>query len=92
MWKLSLSSRQFVKLDSHFFQKENARHCETILRLERENDDLAHELVTSKIELRRKLDAVEVCFSLMILFRYLFLCFPSSNVCSFIDFLFVFFS
>ncbi|EPB78677.1 TBC domain protein [Ancylostoma ceylanicum] len=40
-------------------QKENARHCETILRLERENDDLAHELVTSKIELRRKLDAVE---------------------------------
>ena len=41
-------------------QKENARHCETILRLERENDDLAHELVTSKIELRQKLDAVEV--------------------------------
>ena len=41
-------------------QKENARHCETILRLERENEDLAHELVTSKIELRQKLDAVEV--------------------------------
>uniref|UniRef100_A0A1I7XJB0 Rab-GAP TBC domain-containing protein n=1 Tax=Heterorhabditis bacteriophora TaxID=37862 RepID=A0A1I7XJB0_HETBA len=40
-------------------QKENARHCETVLRLERENDDLAHELVTSKIELRRKLDTVE---------------------------------
>ncbi|VDO82181.1 unnamed protein product [Heligmosomoides polygyrus] len=40
-------------------QKENARHCDTILRLERENDDLAHELVTSKIELRRKLDTVE---------------------------------
>lgn len=29
------------------------------MRLERENDDLAHELVTSKIELRKKLDVVE---------------------------------
>lgn len=32
------------------------------MRLERENDDLAHELVTSKIELRQKLDVVEVRF------------------------------
>ncbi|CAI4224060.1 unnamed protein product [Auanema sp. JU1783] len=40
-------------------QKENTRHAETILRLDRENDDLAHELVTSKIELRQKLDTVE---------------------------------
>ncbi|PAV65018.1 hypothetical protein WR25_08345 isoform B [Diploscapter pachys] len=39
--------------------KENDRHCKTILRLEQENDDLAHELVTSKIELRRKLDIAE---------------------------------
>ncbi|CAJ0933526.1 unnamed protein product, partial [Mesorhabditis belari] len=39
--------------------RENKKHCETILRLERENDDLAHELVTSKIELRKKLDLVE---------------------------------
>lgn len=31
---------------------------ETVLRLERENDDLAHELVTSKVELRNALDAV----------------------------------
>ncbi|MFH4982965.1 hypothetical protein AB6A40_009674 [Gnathostoma spinigerum] len=29
------------------------------MRLERENDDLAHELVTSKIELRRNLDSAE---------------------------------
>lgn len=28
------------------------------MRLERENDDLAHELVTSKIELRKNLDTV----------------------------------
>ncbi|CAJ0583037.1 unnamed protein product, partial [Mesorhabditis spiculigera] len=40
-------------------QRENAKNCETILRLDRENDDLAHELVTSKIELRKKLDLAE---------------------------------
>ena len=45
---------------SAFVQKENDRHCKTILRLEQENDDLAHELVTSKIELRKKLDIAEV--------------------------------
>lgn len=54
LWPLRLSFYYLV------LQKENARHCDTILRLERENDDLAHELVTSKIELRRKLDTVEV--------------------------------
>ncbi|CAI5456391.1 unnamed protein product [Caenorhabditis angaria] len=40
-------------------EKENSRHVANMMRLERENDDLAHELVTSKIELRRKLDLVE---------------------------------
>ncbi|NP_001360743.1 Rab GTPase-activating protein tbc-11 [Caenorhabditis elegans] len=40
-------------------EKEIGRHQANTLRLERENDDLAHELVTSKIELRRKLDVAE---------------------------------
>ncbi|PIC15135.1 hypothetical protein B9Z55_022227 [Caenorhabditis nigoni] len=40
-------------------EKEIGRHLANTLRLERENDDLAHELVTSKIELRRKLDVAE---------------------------------
>ncbi|CAL2052799.1 unnamed protein product [Caenorhabditis brenneri] len=40
-------------------EKEIGRHLANTLRLERENDDLAHELVTSKIELRRKLDTAE---------------------------------
>ncbi|CAD6185269.1 unnamed protein product [Caenorhabditis auriculariae] len=40
-------------------EKENGRHVVNVMRLERENDDLAHELVTSKIELRKKLDLVE---------------------------------
>jgi len=40
-------------------ERENFRLKETILRLERENDDLAHELVTSKIELRNRLDLTE---------------------------------
>lgn len=40
-------------------EKEIGRHLANTLRLERENYDLAHELVTSKIELRRKLDVAE---------------------------------
>ncbi|UMM38814.1 hypothetical protein L5515_016135 [Caenorhabditis briggsae] len=40
-------------------EKEIGRHLANTLRLERENDDLAHELVTSKIELRKKLDVAE---------------------------------
>uniref|UniRef100_A0A8R1DH82 Rab-GAP TBC domain-containing protein n=1 Tax=Caenorhabditis japonica TaxID=281687 RepID=A0A8R1DH82_CAEJA len=40
-------------------EKEIVRHHANTLRLERENDDLAHELVTSKIELRKKLDEAE---------------------------------
>eukprot|EP00061_Rhincodon_typus_P013492 g39896.t1 len=39
--------------------RENRRLQETSLRLEQENDDLAHELVTSKIALRSDLDQVE---------------------------------
>lgn len=41
-----------------FFQRENLQLKETVMRLERENDDLAHELVISKIELRKNLDTV----------------------------------
>ena len=40
------------------FQRENKRLIEANMRLEQENDDLAHELVTSKIALRDELDTV----------------------------------
>ncbi|CAJ0947192.1 unnamed protein product [Ranitomeya imitator] len=40
-------------------QRENRRLQETSMRLEQENDDLAHELVTSKIALRNDLDQAE---------------------------------
>uniref|UniRef100_A0A8C0ISA8 Rab GTPase-activating protein 1-like n=1 Tax=Chelonoidis abingdonii TaxID=106734 RepID=A0A8C0ISA8_CHEAB len=39
--------------------KENRRLQEASMRLEQENDDLAHELVTSKIALRNDLDQAE---------------------------------
>lgn len=39
-------------------QRENRRLQEANMRLEQENDDLAHELVTSKIALRKDLDNV----------------------------------
>ena len=39
-------------------QRENKRLIEANMRLEQENDDLAHELVTSKIALRDELDTV----------------------------------
>ncbi|XP_056460502.1 rab GTPase-activating protein 1-like isoform X4 [Gadus chalcogrammus] len=41
------------------YQRENRRLQEASMRLEQENDDLAHELVTSKISLRNHLDQVE---------------------------------
>ena len=44
----------------HLFQRENKRLTEANLRLEQENDDLAHELVNSKISLRNDLDYVSV--------------------------------
>uniref|UniRef100_A0A915HMU0 Rab-GAP TBC domain-containing protein n=1 Tax=Romanomermis culicivorax TaxID=13658 RepID=A0A915HMU0_ROMCU len=40
-------------------EKECMKLRESLMRLERENDDLAHELVTSKIQLRKNLDAAE---------------------------------
>lgn len=40
-------------------QRDKQRLMESNLRLERENDELAHELVTSKIQLRKDLDAAE---------------------------------
>ncbi|XP_013410122.1 rab GTPase-activating protein 1-like isoform X2 [Lingula anatina] len=41
------------------YERENKRLMEANMRLEQENDDLAHELVTSKIQLRSDLDASE---------------------------------
>ncbi|XP_067836020.1 rab GTPase-activating protein 1-like isoform X3 [Heptranchias perlo] len=41
------------------YKRENRRLQEASLRLEQENDDLAHELVTSKIALRNDLDQAE---------------------------------
>jgi len=41
------------------FERENKRLIEANMRLEQENDDLAHELVTSKITLRNDLDNAE---------------------------------
>lgn len=44
--------------DRSTFKRENLKLKEAVMRLERENDDLAHELVTSKVQLRNRLDAV----------------------------------
>ncbi|CAH1786119.1 unnamed protein product [Owenia fusiformis] len=41
------------------YERENKRLLEANMRLEQENDDLAHELVTSKIALRNDLDTTE---------------------------------
>lgn len=41
------------------FERENKHLREANLRLERESDDLAQELITSKINLRAELDAAE---------------------------------
>ncbi|NWW95070.1 RBG1L protein, partial [Rhynochetos jubatus] len=41
------------------YKRENRRLQEASMRLEQENDDLAHELVTSKIALRNDLDQAE---------------------------------
>ncbi|XP_042874491.1 rab GTPase-activating protein 1-like isoform X2 [Penaeus japonicus] len=40
-------------------ERENRRLLEDNMRLERENDDLAHELVTSKINMRYSMDKLE---------------------------------
>ncbi|XP_041370237.1 rab GTPase-activating protein 1-like [Gigantopelta aegis] len=44
---------------SERFERENKRLLEDVMRLEQENDDLAHELVESKLVLRSELDAAE---------------------------------
>ena len=41
-----------------FFQRENKRLMEANMRLEQENDDMAHELVESKLNLSKQLDEV----------------------------------
>ena len=46
-------------------QRENKRLLEANMRLEQENDDLAHELVTSKIALRNDLDNVSRTLALL---------------------------
>ena len=43
-------------------QRENKRLQDANMRLEQENDDLAHELVTSKISLRNDLDTVGLLY------------------------------
>lgn len=57
-----------------FFQRENKRLFEANMRLEHENDNLAHELVTTKVELHSKL--TEVCQDIIVtlgLFHFLLL-------------------
>ncbi|XP_073903508.1 rab GTPase-activating protein 1-like isoform X2 [Castor canadensis] len=44
------------------YKRENRRLQEASMRLEQENDDLAHELVTSKIALRNDLDQLKEVF------------------------------
>uniref|UniRef100_A0A8C7Y835 RAB GTPase activating protein 1 like n=1 Tax=Oryzias sinensis TaxID=183150 RepID=A0A8C7Y835_9TELE len=57
---LSLRESQLQQEDPiDRYQRENRRLQEASMRLEQENDDLAHELVTSKIALRNDLDQVE---------------------------------
>ncbi|WAR30302.1 RBGP1-like protein, partial [Mya arenaria] len=41
------------------FERENKRLMDANIRLEQENDDMAHELVESKLNLSKKLDAVK---------------------------------
>ncbi|KAF3821103.1 hypothetical protein GH733_011256 [Mirounga leonina] len=48
-----------VRLLMAWVDRENRRLQEANMRLEQENDDLAHELVTSKIALRKDLDNAE---------------------------------
>lgn len=56
---LSISKHKLpILVISLFLQRENRRLQEASMRLEQENDDLAHELVTSKIALRNDLDQV----------------------------------
>lgn len=47
-------------------ERELAKMKSAVMRLERENDDLARELVTSKINLRNRLDEVIIEFELFL--------------------------
>ncbi|KAI6192108.1 hypothetical protein M3Y97_00300800 [Aphelenchoides bicaudatus] len=73
--KLKISHKRLNKYEQHFraakqseienldpvvrLERELAKMKAAVLRLERENDDLARELVTSKINLRNRLDETE---------------------------------
>lgn len=50
-----------MKLSPRVLQKENRRLQQATLRLEQENDSLAHKLIASKVALRRALDKVGGC-------------------------------
>lgn len=68
----TLKQRELESLDPlERLERENFRLKEIILRLERENDDLAHELVTSKIELRNKLDVVQNFYAIFLIEKIL---------------------
>lgn len=57
-------------------QMENRRLQQTSLRLEQENDNLAHRLITSKVALRSALDKVGLCsvFLFSCFFLFCFCC------------------
>lgn len=56
---LVLASESCSLIDfSVFWQKENHQLQEASLRLEQENDNLAHRLISSKVALRSALDKV----------------------------------
>ncbi len=57
---LQVCNKYHVNFVAFSFQRENQRLIESTMRLEQENDDLAHELVTSKIALRNDLDMVGI--------------------------------
>lgn len=48
---------------SVFWQKDNHQLQEASLRLEQENDNLAHRLISSKVALRNALDKVRLAVS-----------------------------
>ncbi|XP_067941177.1 rab GTPase-activating protein 1-like [Watersipora subatra] len=57
---LAIQAAQMKQEDPvDMFKRENKRLIETNMRLEQENDGLAHELVTSKVTLRSDLDSAE---------------------------------
>ena len=53
------------------FQRDNKRLMEATIRLEQENDDMAHELVESKLSLTRRLDNVSLTLTYSSNLKYL---------------------